>query len=135
MTADTTTVASGFGFLEAPRWHDGRIWFSDFYTHRVLSAREDGSGLRTEAHVTQQPAGLGWLPDGRLLVVSMRDRKILRCEADGTMAAHADLSSHATGHVSDMVAGAKGRAFVGKLRIGPDGRRATGDRVAAPPSA
>jgi sugar lactone lactonase YvrE len=115
MTAATTTVASGFGFLEAPRWHDGRIWFSDFYTHRVLSAREDGSGLRTEALVAQQPAGLGWLPDGRLLVVSMRDRKILRREADGTMAVHADLSSHATGHVNDMVVDARGRAFAGNF--------------------
>ncbi len=115
MTAETTTVASGFGFLEAPRWHDDRIWFSDFYTHRVLSAREDGSDLRTEAHVTQQPAGLGWLPDGRLLVVSMRDRKILRREADGTMAVHADLGSYATGHANDMVADAKGRVFVGNF--------------------
>lgn len=115
MTAATTTVASGFGFLEAPRWHDGRIWFSDFYTHRVLSAREDASGLRTEAQVAQQPAGLGWLPDGRLLVVSMRDRKILRREADGTMAVHADLSSHATGHVNDMVVDARGRAFAGNF--------------------
>jgi sugar lactone lactonase YvrE len=115
MTAETTTVASGFGFLEAPRWHDDRIWFSDFYTHRVRSAREDGSDLRTEAHVTQQPAGLGWLPDGRLLVVSMRDRKILRREADGTMAVHADLGSYATGHVNDMVADAKGRVFVGNF--------------------
>jgi sugar lactone lactonase YvrE len=114
MTAETTTVASGFGFLEAPRWHDDRIWFSDFYT-RVRSAREDGSDLRTEAHVTQQPAGLGWLPDGRLLVVSMRDRKILRREADGTMAVHADLGSSATGHVNDMVADAKGRVFVGNF--------------------
>jgi sugar lactone lactonase YvrE len=115
MTAETTTVASGFGFLEAPRWHDDRIWFSDFYTHRVLSAREDGSDLRTEADVAQQPAGLGWLPDGRLLVVSMRDRKVLRREADGTMVIHADLSSHATGHANDMVVDAQGRAYVGNF--------------------
>jgi len=69
MTATAAAVAGGFGFLEAPRWHDHRIWFSDFYTHRVLSAREDGSDLRVEASVPNQPAGLGWLPDGRLLVV------------------------------------------------------------------
>ena len=115
MTATPATVASGFGFLEAPRWHSGRIWFSDFYTHRVLSAREDGSDLRTEASVPQQPAGLGWLPDGRLLVVSMRDRKVLRREADGTLVTHADLSSHATGHANDMVVDAEGRAYVGNF--------------------
>jgi sugar lactone lactonase YvrE len=111
----TTTVASGFGFLEAPRWHENRIWFSDFYTHRVFSAREDGSALRTEASVPQQPAGLGWLPDGRLLVVSMRDRRILRREPDGTLAVHADLSGHATGHANDMVLDAMGRAYAGNF--------------------
>lgn len=115
MTAAMTTVVSGFRFLEAPRWHDGRIWFSDFYTHQVLSAHEDGSGLRTEATVDQQPAGLGWLPDGRLLVVSMRDRRVLRREPDGTMVTHADLGSHASGHTNDMVVDAKGRAYVGNF--------------------
>ena len=115
MTAAAITVASGFAFLEAPRWHDDRIWFSDFYTHRVLSAREDGSDLRTEAAVAQQPSGLGWLPDGRLLVVSMLDRKVLRREADGTLATHADLSGCATGHANDMVLDAEGRAYVGNF--------------------
>jgi sugar lactone lactonase YvrE len=115
MTAAAITVASGFAFLEAPRWHDDRIWFSDFYTHEVSSAREDGSDLRTEAVVDQQPAGLGWLPDGRLLVVSMRDRKVLRREADGTLVTHADLSGHATGHVNDMTVDARGRAYVGNF--------------------
>ncbi|MGH3210629.1 MAG: SMP-30/gluconolactonase/LRE family protein [Trebonia sp.] len=109
------TVASGFGFLEAPRWHDDRIWFSDFYTHRVLSAREDGADLRTEAAVPQQPGGLGWLPDGRMLVVSMRDRKLLRREPDGALVTHADLSAHATGHLNDMVLDARGRAYVGNF--------------------
>jgi sugar lactone lactonase YvrE len=110
-----TVIASGFGFLEAPRWHEDRIWFSDFYTHRVLSAREDGSDLRTEARVPQQPAGLGWLPDGRLLIVSMRDRALLRREPDGTLVTHADLSRHATGHLNDMVVDDQGRAYVGNF--------------------
>jgi sugar lactone lactonase YvrE len=115
MTATPTTVVSGFAFLEAPRWRDGRIWFSDFYTHQVMSAREDGSDLREEASVAQQPAGLGWLPDGRLLIVSMRDRKLLRREADGTLETHADLSSWATGHANDMAVDAAGRAYVGNF--------------------
>jgi sugar lactone lactonase YvrE len=115
MSQAPTTVASGFHFLEAPRWHDDRIWFSDFYGHKVHSAREDGSDLRTEAVVEQQPAGLGWLPDGRLLVVSMCDRKILRREADGTLELHADLAGHATGHVNDMVIDADGTAYVGNF--------------------
>lgn len=109
------TVASGFHFLEAPRWHDDRIWFSDFYGHRVLSAREDGSGLRTEAIVPGQPSGLGWLPDGRLLVASMLDRLVLRREPDGALVTHADLSARATGHLNDMVLDAGGRAYVGNF--------------------
>ncbi|TDB94421.1 SMP-30/gluconolactonase/LRE family protein [Actinomadura sp. 7K534] len=110
---EPTTVAEGLRFLESPRWRDGRLWCSDFYTHEVMSMREDGSDLRVEATVPGQPSGLGWLPDGRLLVVSMRDRRILRREADGTLAVHADLAEHATGHVNDMVVDGQGRAYVG----------------------
>jgi sugar lactone lactonase YvrE len=115
VTATPATILTGFGFLEAPRWHEDRIWFSDFYTYRVLSAREDGSDLQTEAEVPQQPAGLGWLPDGRLLVASMRDRKVLRREVDGTLVTHADLGAHATGHANDMVVDAEARAYVGNF--------------------
>ena len=115
MAGAATTVVDGFGFLEAPRWRDGRIWFSDFYTYRVLSARADGSDLRVEAEVPEQPAGLGWLPDGRLLVVSMRDRRVLRREPDGTLVTHADLSGHAKGHVNDLVVDADGTAYTGNF--------------------
>jgi sugar lactone lactonase YvrE len=115
MTGQITTVADGFHFLEAPRWRDERLWFSDFYGHLVRSMREDGSDIREEATVPGQPSGLGWLPDGRLLVVSMRDRKIMRREPDGTLSVHADLGSHATGHVNDMVVDAQGRAYVGNF--------------------
>jgi sugar lactone lactonase YvrE len=115
MTAEMKTVAEGFGFLEAPRWRDERLWFSDFYTYRVLSMRADGSDLQVEATVPQQPSGLGWLPDGRLLVVSMRDRKVLRREPDGTLVVHADLSTHASGHANDMVVDRHGRAYVGNF--------------------
>lgn len=115
MTDAATTVLSGFSFLEGPRWHGDRIWMSDFYTLRVLSACEDGSDLRVEATVPQQPSGLGWLPDGRLLIVSMRDRTLLRREADGTLVTHADLGDHAAGHLNDMTVDAKGRAYVGNF--------------------
>ncbi|TDC83860.1 SMP-30/gluconolactonase/LRE family protein [Actinomadura sp. 7K507] len=135
---EAITVAEGYHFLEAPRWHEGRLWFSDFYLHDVMSMREDGSDLRVETHVPEQPSGLGWLPDGRLLVVSMRDRKVLRRERDGTLAVHADLGEHATGHANDMVVDEHGHAYVGDFgfdlmggdpletaalhRVDPDGR-------------
>jgi sugar lactone lactonase YvrE len=132
-----STTLSGLSYLECPRWHEGRIWVADFYTHRVLSANEDGSDLRVEAEVPNQPSGLGWLPDGRLLVVSMRDARLLRREYDGTLVTHADLRSHVDGHPNDMVVDAEGRAYVGNfgfdlmagapiastglLRVDPDG--------------
>ena len=115
MTREITTVVSDMSYLECPRWHEGRIWFVDFYTHRVLSATADGGDLRTEAEVPAQPSGLGWLPDGRLLVVSMRDHRILRREPDGTLVTHADLSGHVTGLANDMVVDSAGRAYVGNF--------------------
>jgi sugar lactone lactonase YvrE len=137
MSREITTVLTGFSFLEGPRWHDGRIWVSDFYTHRVVSALEDGSDQRVEAEVPAQPSGLGWLPDGRLLVVSMHDRRLLRREDDGSLVTHADLADRVSGHLNDMVVDGEGRVFVGNfgfdlmggaplepaglLRVDPDG--------------
>jgi len=114
MTA-LTSIVTGMSFLECPRWHEGRIWVSDFYTDRVLSSAEDGSDLRTELEVPNQPAGLGWLPDGRLLVVSARDLTLLRQEHDGQVVVHADLSGHARGNLNDMVVDSVGRAYVGNF--------------------
>jgi sugar lactone lactonase YvrE len=111
----STTVVADLHFAESPRWHDGRLWFSDFYGGQVASVLTSGADLRVEATVPEQPSGLGWLPDGRLLVVSMRDRTILRREPDGVMVVHADLSRHATGHLNDMVVDASGRAYVGNF--------------------
>jgi sugar lactone lactonase YvrE len=112
---EISTVLGGLSYLECPRWHEGRIWVSDFYTHQVLSAREDGSDLRQEAEVPGQPSGLGWLPDGRLLVISQHDNRLLRREPDGSLVTHADLSAHVTGEPNDMVVDERGRAFVGNF--------------------
>ncbi|GAA2334655.1 SMP-30/gluconolactonase/LRE family protein [Streptomyces kunmingensis] len=108
-----TTVLSGFAFTESPRWRADRLWFSDFYQDRVFSAAEDGSDVRVEADVPEQPSGLGWLPDGRLLIVSMRDARILRREPDGVLSVHADLGDRMQGYANDMVVDAVGRAWVG----------------------
>ena len=116
MTPDSrfAVLATGRAFLECPRWHRGRLWLSDFYTHEVIRLDLDGR-IETVAEVPQQPGGLGFLPDGRLLVVSMRDRRVLRQVADGRLVTHADLSAIATGHLNDMVVDAAGRAYVGNF--------------------
>ena len=113
--SDLAVVVEKYSFLEGPRWHDGRIWVSDFYTHQVVSADEHGRDLRVEAQVPAQPSGLGWLPDGRLLIVSMRDHRLLRREPDGALSVHADVSSHAGGLVNDMVVDSRGRTWVGNF--------------------
>jgi len=109
-----TTLTSGLSFTECPRWHNGRLYVSDFYTHRVLAIAMDGT-IVTVALVPQQPSGLGFLPDGRMLIVSMRDRKVLRREADGSLVEHADLSRLAPWHLNDMLVDRDGRAWVGNF--------------------
>jgi sugar lactone lactonase YvrE len=111
--ARAETFLEGLHFGEGPRWHEGRLWYSDFYDHAVFAVDMDG---RRECIVelTGQPSGLGWLPDGRLLIVSMLDRKLLRLDG-GELVEHADLSGVATFHTNDMVVDSVGRAYVGNF--------------------
>jgi sugar lactone lactonase YvrE len=107
------TLLDGLTFPEGPRWHDGRLWFSDFYTHRVLSVDPEGRS-ETILEVPQRPSGLGWMPDGTLLVVSMLDRRLLRVDGRKPRV-HADLAAIATGPCNDMVVDGRGRAYVGNF--------------------
>ncbi len=109
----STLFAKGLCFGEGPRWYDGNLWISDMHAHQVL--RFDSSGNATSIlEVPGCPSGLGWMPDGSLLVVSMEDRKLLRLR-DGSVSTHADLSSLAKGRCNDMVVDAEGRAYVGNF--------------------
>jgi len=100
-------------FPEGPRWRDGRLWFSDMHAREVVTVDERGA-RETIVEVPGSPSGLGWLPDGRLLVVSMEDRRVLRLE-DGRLVEHADLSELAPFHLNDMVVDARGNAYVGNF--------------------
>ncbi|MDE2487628.1 MAG: SMP-30/gluconolactonase/LRE family protein, partial [Alphaproteobacteria bacterium] len=114
MARQATVLAGGISFGEGPRWHEGRLWFSDFYDHAVKSVSEAGD-VRVEVEIDDQPSGLGWTPDGDLLVVSMTKRRLLRRSADGRISTLADLSGLATWHCNDMVVDAAGRAYVGNF--------------------
>jgi len=105
--------AEGLYFGEGPRWHEGRLWFSDFYDRAVRSADPSGN-LRTELELDDQPSGLGWLPDGRLLVVAMKSMKVLRQDPDG-LHEHADLTGLSRHLCNDMVVDRHGRAWVGNF--------------------
>jgi sugar lactone lactonase YvrE len=104
----------GGAFFEGPRWHDGRWWVSDFYSGLVRAITPAGE-VEEMLHLDTQPSGLGWMPDGSLLVISMRDRTLRHLEPDGTLSIHADLSAHAGGHLNDMVVEDEGRAWVGNF--------------------
>ena len=107
------TLLGDLTFAEAPRWRDGRLWFSDFYAHEVIAVDLEGK-RETIVTVPEQPSGLGWTPDGTLLIVSMRDQKLLRLEG-ADLVEHADLSAHANYWCNDMVVDAQGGAYVGNF--------------------
>jgi sugar lactone lactonase YvrE len=130
------TLLEGGTFFEAPRWHDGRWWVSDFYRKLVMTVAPNRSAEQVMT-VEQQPSGLGWMPDGSLLVVSMKDHRLLRRTPAGDVTVHADLGAYCGGHLNDMVVDSLGRAYVGEfgfdlqafadpapaklMRIDPDG--------------
>lgn len=107
------TLATGLAFPECPRWRDGRLWFSDIYRGVVLRLDPATGDLDRVVEVPGQPAGLGFLPDGDLIVASVEERRIYRVAADGTLHPHADLHGIASWHLNDMAVDATGRAYVG----------------------
>jgi sugar lactone lactonase YvrE len=110
-TRELTTILTGGSFFEGPRWHDGTWWVSDFYTREVSRVTADGERT-VVVTVEQQPSGLGWLPDGSLVVVSMKDHRLLRF-ADGELTTLADLTPYCGGHLNDCVVDGAGHVFVG----------------------
>jgi len=110
----TRILLDGLCFPEGPRWRDGKLWFSDMNGPNVMTVDLNGKS-EIIATVENSPSGLGWLPDGRLLIVSMHDRKLLVRGPDGKLGVHADISNLASFHCNDMVVDAKGRAYVGNF--------------------
>ena len=113
MVYQTQILMDGLGFPEAPRWRDGKLWFSDQRFGQVLTVDLDGN-LEGIVEVPGSPSGLGWLPDGRLLVVSMKDQLLLRLDPQGLVVV-ADLSTLATHTCNDMVVDSQGNAYIGNF--------------------
>jgi sugar lactone lactonase YvrE len=112
MTLKAKPFVQGLKFGEGLRWRDGRFWYSDFFHRRVSSVAADGHP-RVEFELDDWPSGLGWLPDGRLLVVAMQSQRVMRREPNGRLALHADLKPFARFHTNDLIVDAQGNAFVG----------------------
>lgn len=126
-------VVDGLGFAEGPRWHDGALWFSDIPRGQVCWLG-DGGEVHVFGTVPGGPSGLGWLPDGTLLVVSMHDRAIYRLDGVGH-SVHADLSGLTSAGLNDMVVGPDGTAYVTGFGYDADAgesRRATGAIMVRP---
>ena len=123
-----TKLSAGYTWPEIPRWHDGAFFFSDMYNHRILRLGENGkpttvidASARERLHpgpgVPEKEVvlgGMGWLPDGRLLVNSMHERVVLVWDGT-TLELYADLRSLATSSINDMVVDEDGRAYVTQL--------------------
>lgn len=107
------TLLDGLAFGEGPRWHEDKLWFSDMHAQCVMTVDLDGKS-EIICHVQGDPSGLGWLPDGRLLIVSMRDRRLLRLDQAG-LTQVADISHLASWHCNDMVVDLQGRAYIGNF--------------------
>ena len=110
---ETEIFLEGLKFPEGPRWHDNKLWFSDMNARKVMTVDLKGN-TETIIEMEDSPSGLGWLPDGTLLIVSMEDQRLLRLTTDGIKEV-ADLSSLATDRCNDMVVDKKGRAYVGNF--------------------
>ncbi len=111
---ETRVIREGLSFGEGPRWHEGRLWFSDFYRHAIFSIAPDGTDERLEHEVATQPSGLGWLPNGDLLCVSATDHKILRFRGT-SRSDFCDISDYCGFWANDMVVSSSGISYVGNF--------------------
>lgn len=119
MTVTADSLVDGLTFPVGARWHAGRLWFSDVSAGEVLALDPVSGALNSVAEVAGWPAGLGFLPDGRLLIASRRDRLLLVREPDGRLVVHADLAGVTRHDLGDLCVDPTGRAYVGSR--GPDG--------------
>ncbi len=134
----TRTVVDGLGTPESLRWHNGTLWFADLVDGTVQRLVPDGRGGQTAEVVATIPGragGIGWLPDGTLLAVSMDECRIYRQEPDGQVVVHADFSGHAGGEGNDLLVDARGYAYVGNFGFDYSARTRTEPNAAlyAPP--
>jgi sugar lactone lactonase YvrE len=124
MSPEQTQLVSGVKFAESPRWHRGRLWFSDVHDYAVKCVDLEGN-LTKVADAPGRPAGLGFLPDGRLLMATALDCKLSVVDPGGSVTEAADLSDLAGATLNDMVVDERGRAYVGDIgfRFGAEAPR------------
>ena len=115
MTHEAHVLLAGRGLLESPRWHDGRLYVSDWSAGEVLAVGPDGQA-EVHARVASLPLCTAWLPGGRLLIVSSADGLLLRREPGGELVTHADLGRPGW---NDIVADGRGNVYVNGTGFNP----------------
>lgn len=110
----TETLIDGLCFGEGPRWHEDRLYFSDMHANTVYAVDTNGQLEPIVTLEDDEPSGLGWLPDGQMLIVSMKKQRLLAFDGE-MLRDFADLSDFATFHCNDMVTDARGRSYVGNF--------------------
>lgn len=120
---DPELLASGFVFAEGPRWHGDKLWLSDMHGESVWTVDLSGQRELVVELPGRRPSGLGFLPNGDLLIVSMLERQILRWDGS-ELDVHADVADHIRTGCNDMVVDSDGRAYVGSFPppSSPDGQ-------------
>ena len=109
-----TILLDNLYFAEGPRWRNGQLWFSDMHDQCVCTVTPQGEKTTLLKLPNDEPSGLGWLPNGDLLLVSMRKRQLLRFDGKA-LSVHADLSELVSHRCNDMVVDTLGRAYVGNF--------------------
>jgi sugar lactone lactonase YvrE len=112
--SELQTLMTGIAFGESPRWHDDRLWFSDWGTQEIIAVDLEGES-EVIVRVPSFPFCIDFLPDGRLLIVSASDRLLLRREPDGPLVTHADLSTLSEHPWNDIVVDGRGNAYIGNI--------------------
>ena len=124
--SELQVLMDGFALGESPRWHDGRLWFCDWGGRQVAAVALDG-GRDVITGLSSFPFCIDWLPDGRLLIISARDGRLLRQEPDGSLATHSELTALSGQPWNDIVVDGRGNAYVGNIGFDfPGGQFAPG---------
>ena len=114
---ESQTLMTGLAFGESPRWHDDRLWFSDWVAHEIIAVDLEGkSEVVVRVPFPSFPFSIDWLPDGRLLIVSTSDRPLLRREPDGSLVAHAANLDRGW---NEIVVDGRGNAYINGAGFDP----------------
>ena len=111
--SEPSLIFSDLRFPEGARWHGNQLWFSDMHTGQVFRSKPAARTLEEVVVVDDQPSGLGWLPDGSLLISCMLGRVVRRLDARGRLSVFADVSKYTDSPVNDLVTSPDGRTFLG----------------------